>query len=168
MYHLHSDKFIVEDELPLAIPAGSHKNLHITFAPGMEVGDIGDILTINSDINTEDLVQRISQQVNLKGLSTEGQGIGHQNVIEVIASPNPVKDVLKLRFIRVNQQLQINVLDYTGKKVLSKSHIGNGSCFLDMKSLNNGMYFIELRNVNMELLNILKIIKLARPDQPLE
>ena len=60
--------FSIQQSFPLDIPAGKDTVLTIVYYPiNIETGYITDILTINSDINSDTLVQRIAIQVDLMG-----------------------------------------------------------------------------------------------------
>jgi len=65
-YHHHHDQFLIIDSFPFTIPSFSAYDLTIKFKPEIP-GNYQDIFTINSDINSESLVQRISRQVYLTG-----------------------------------------------------------------------------------------------------
>lgn len=158
-YHLHNNKFIVENDFPITIPPGSEENLYVKFSPGMAVGTFYDVLTLNSDIYSDDLVQRIAQQIKLTGASTEGQSVGESGMLEVYASPNPVEDVLHLNFGNKNENLHIRVIDYAGKLQFETRHFENGKCLIDMKTLSQGFYFVELRDPRGMLLKTLKVVK---------
>jgi hypothetical protein len=65
-YHSHYDQFHVVATFPVIVPPHDTFDLTIKFKPDLP-GNYHDIFTINSDINTESLVQRIAQQVFLSG-----------------------------------------------------------------------------------------------------
>ncbi|MFC2115688.1 aryl-sulfate sulfotransferase [Bacteroidota bacterium] len=67
-YSLMTDAFSIKEDFPLEIPAGGDTILTVVYYPAwIETGYVADKLTINSDINSDTLVQRISIQVDLKG-----------------------------------------------------------------------------------------------------
>ena len=71
-YSTHTTAFTIEESFPMDIPANGQITLTVDFYPGsINTGYIKDILTINSDINTSSLVQRVAQQVQLTGRKTD-------------------------------------------------------------------------------------------------
>ena len=71
-YSTHTDAFGIDNTFPVDIPANDQVILTVTYYPShIQTGLVNDILTINSDINSDTLVQRISQQVRLSGTKTD-------------------------------------------------------------------------------------------------
>ena len=67
-YSTRTSAFTIEEQFPINIPAHGQVTLTVDYYPGsINTGLIKDVLTINSDINTAALVQRISQQIQLSG-----------------------------------------------------------------------------------------------------
>ncbi len=67
-YSTRTSAFTIEELFPIDIPAHGQVTLTVDYFPaGIKTGFIKDVLTINSDINTSKLVQRIAQQVQLTG-----------------------------------------------------------------------------------------------------
>ena len=155
---MHGDKFLIENEFPLVLQPGELKTVEVTFVPGEE-GSFSDVLTLNSDINTDELVQRIAQQLKLIGHATEGQGIGNTNSTNIIAAPNPVGDKVSISFEEVQAQVNITVINYTGQTVLETSWKSTSSGSIDMRELQPGIYFVEIRSSEMEVLRVLKLLK---------
>ncbi len=69
-YSTHTSSFYIDENFPIAIPANSDTIINVAFNPVTE-GYITDILTINSDIVSDTLIQRIAQQVYLAGTSDD-------------------------------------------------------------------------------------------------
>lgn len=157
-YFTHLGKFTIDNEFPIVLQPGELVTVWVTFTPGEE-GSFSDVLTLNSDINSNELVQRIAQQVELVGHATEGQGVDGSDHVKIVASPNPVKGNLKITFEKIQEKVNVSVLSYTGQKVREALWLNVSSGIIDMSSLPSGIYFIELRNSNMELLQIIKTIK---------
>lgn len=68
----HSDAFRVKTKFPIEIPAGGTDTLWLEYFPlNIGTGYIEDVLTLNSDVDTDTLVQRIAQQVKLFGRKTD-------------------------------------------------------------------------------------------------
>lgn len=71
-YSTRTSAFTIEESFPINIPAHGQVTLTVDYYPGsINTGFIKDVLTINSDINTASLVQRIAQQVQLSGTKTD-------------------------------------------------------------------------------------------------
>lgn len=67
-YSTRTSAFTIEESFPIDIPAHGQVTLTVDYFPaGIKTGFIKDVLTINSDINTTSLVQRIAQQILLTG-----------------------------------------------------------------------------------------------------
>jgi hypothetical protein len=67
-YSTRTNAFTIEEAFPVNIPAHGQVTLTVDFYPGsINTGIIKDVLTINSDINTASLVQRVAQQIKLSG-----------------------------------------------------------------------------------------------------
>lgn len=72
-YSTHTDAFRIDNSFPISIPANGQVILNVIYFPmNIHTGLVKDILTINSDINTSSLVQRISQQITLMGTQYDG------------------------------------------------------------------------------------------------
>ena len=71
-YSTHTSAFTIEEPFPINIPANGQITLTVDYFPAsINTGVIKDVLTINSDINTTALVQRIAQQIQLSGTKTD-------------------------------------------------------------------------------------------------
>ncbi len=63
---------------------------------------------------------------------------------KVILSPNPVSDILNLSVSDATYMESVEVLDVTGRKILSQTEIKNSTSHLDTHSLNAGVYFLNI------------------------
>jgi hypothetical protein len=77
--------------------------------------------------------------------------LGHQSTSsafgsEVVAYPNPVKDVLNFSLNdAVGSKMNISVQDMTGIEMMSESTVNNGSAMtLDVSSLKAGIYMLRI------------------------
>jgi hypothetical protein len=71
-YSTRTSAFTIEETFPISIPAHGQVTLTVDYFPAsINTGVIKDVLTINSDINTTALVQRIAQQIQLSGTKTD-------------------------------------------------------------------------------------------------
>lgn len=157
-YHCHSDKFEVENEFPITIPANDSSSINITFIPN-EAGTFEDLITLNSDINTEELVQRIAQQIHLIGHASENQSVGELAGNKFIAYPNPTADLLHISFDTFIEDVTISIYNMTGQKVkeVNQKHFLN--CKIDLQNFDNGIYFMEVRSANHNNNGKIKIVK---------
>ena len=57
--------------------------------------------------------------------------------------PNPVKDVLNVKGLNVNDTYTIKITNELGNTVLSKSIINNDSYNCNVKNLSKGIYYIS-------------------------
>jgi len=157
-YYTMFDKFSVTNEFPINLPPDSSKVVHVKFSPGIE-GNYEDVLTLNSDINEDSLVQRIAQQVYLCGNATQNQGLNENNSINILVSPNPVKNLMKLSLPDVPEQLEISLYSFTGKKVLEKNVVNRSECMVDISNFPKGNYLLKVENVKTGETGVVKILK---------
>ncbi|VAV84992.1 hypothetical protein MNBD_BACTEROID02-388 [hydrothermal vent metagenome] len=66
--------------------------------------------------------------------------------------PNPTKDLVNINFNKaLNENISIRVFDIKGKLILSKKSLNlNNDSSLDISNLENGMYFVKLKNGQQE------------------
>jgi hypothetical protein len=69
-YSTHTESFYIDEDFPFTIPAGGDTIIDVAFNPLAE-GYITDVLTINSDIVSDTLIQRAARQVYLSGTSDD-------------------------------------------------------------------------------------------------
>ncbi len=69
-YSNHTSSFYIDEDFPFTIPPNSDTIINVAFNPVTE-GYVEDVLTINSDIVSDTLIQRIAQQVFLSGTSDD-------------------------------------------------------------------------------------------------
>ncbi|WP_052158320.1 thrombospondin type 3 repeat-containing protein [Lacinutrix jangbogonensis] len=83
-----------------------------------------------------------------------------ENVINIIASPNPVINNLKITLPHsfTQSEISVQVFDVNGKLVINKEYRKNNSNYIDVPfaNLNSGIYFIKL---NLDTPEVIKIIK---------
>lgn len=158
-HYLHSDIFILENELPLTIPSSESISLQVTFNPST-TGNYTDVLTLNSDINSDTLVRRIAQQVRLVGNATEGQGNNDlSQEADVILYPNPVKDKLYFEIKPSYNNVNISIISSQGQVILTMESTNNELHQVDLKHLPHGIYFIKLRMDGFKKQEVYKFVK---------
>ncbi len=97
-YSTRTDGFYINKTFPFEIPANGQVTLPIVFFPSnINTGYIQDVLTLNSDINTDQLVQRISRQVQLSG-TKEDKIAPAANIRLSSALQVPVDAVIEVKF----------------------------------------------------------------------
>jgi hypothetical protein len=69
-YSTHTESFYVDEDFPFTIPQGGDTIIDVAFNPLTE-GYITDVLTINSDIVNDTLIQRVARQIYLMGTSDD-------------------------------------------------------------------------------------------------
>jgi len=93
----HGSGFRLAENLPITIMPGESKAITLLFKP-TEVGDFTDMVTFCEDTDTDDLTQRVSHQVNLKGKSILQSNVNelvHNVHIQVF--PNPFAHEINIR-----------------------------------------------------------------------
>ncbi|AUC82660.1 thrombospondin type 3 repeat-containing protein [Lacinutrix sp. Bg11-31] len=83
-----------------------------------------------------------------------------ENALNIVASPNPVINNLKITLPNTvtQSEISVQVYDVNGKLVINKNYIKNNSNSLDVPfaNLNSGIYFIKL---NLDTPEVIRIIK---------
>jgi hypothetical protein len=92
-YSLREGYFDLVEPFPQVISPGDSINLTVRYVPD-NVSIKEDVLTINSDINSDTLVQRIAQQIKVVAKQISGQSTGSHASLDIRIYPNPVGDVL--------------------------------------------------------------------------
>jgi hypothetical protein len=69
-YSTHTESFYIDEDFPFTIPPLADTIIDVAFNP-LDEGYITDLLTINSDIVSDTLIQRVAQQVYLSGTSDD-------------------------------------------------------------------------------------------------
>jgi hypothetical protein len=115
-YSTHTSSFYIDNDFPFTIPAKSDTIISVAFKPVNE-GYVTDILTINSDIVNETLIQRVARQVYLEGTSDDF------NAPVVNISPSdeagiPVDTKIYIEFNEPVRFADDSEIDYTNIKSL--------------------------------------------------
>lgn len=119
-----------------------------------------------------DLSAYVGEEVNIRFRAISGWGnnlyldninvsdvVGTEEltiVTEMILSPNPAKDMMRVDFsLEEASQLQVEVFNATGQRVqqLGATNFNNGrnNLTLDVSQLSNGVYFLRMFNADREL-----------------
>lgn len=74
-----------------------------------------------------------------------------ENIVNVTISPNPTSQNLNLNYSTISEsELNINVFDISGKKVISdqssQNHVGPHQLTLETETLDAGIYFVNVSN----------------------
>jgi len=142
-YHVHSKVFYFEKGIfPLTLSAGEERSLELFYSPADIDGDkVTDILTLNSDITSDTLIQRIAIQVHLRG-TKKLTSFKEKTSDSFHVFPNPVHDVLH---IESNQPYRAVVSIYTlNGSLLRREGLTENRTTIDMKKLEAGLYIIEI------------------------
>ncbi len=141
-FYTNNNDFMVDTGFPLTIPANSSTTITVTLAPDAP-GTYKDVLTLNSDINTEDLTRRVAQQVNLVGYATQGQSVDDLNNYQVRVFPNPVSDELIIK-LDDHQDLEMAVIsNIQGEHVRTFKVNGKNKITVDVSDLAAGIYSLQ-------------------------
>jgi hypothetical protein len=157
-YSSLSDNFKVSSEFPVSLQPNGSWQLWVEFVPD-SAGFFSDIITINSDINTEELVQRIAKQFKVKGFATEYQSIDEQNAINIQLYPNPVNDYLNLKLLDGIGEVDVSIYNSAFKEIYSINSGSNLNHKIDVSKFSNGLYFIRVIEKNNQKSNFYKFVK---------
>ncbi|MCD4730568.1 MAG: aryl-sulfate sulfotransferase [Bacteroidales bacterium] len=146
-------------EFPVIVPAAGSIPLYIKFKPDT-AGTYSDVLTINSDINTDTLVQRIAQQVHLIGNATEGQNVTNQLIqLDVEIFPNPVSDKVNIQMRDDHALSKVSIYNHAGQRFANVMFDSVSDCLIDISDLTSGLYFIKIETIDNQI-GMFKIIKI--------
>ncbi|MEO7176010.1 MAG: T9SS type A sorting domain-containing protein [Saprospiraceae bacterium] len=83
--------------------------------------------------------------------STSTTGISQLEENNLIAYPNPVTDILSIKFKNEIPFAEISVLNVLGKVVLKKNVKNTNNTTLQVGDLANGIYFIQIRSLEQNI-----------------
>lgn len=132
-------------EFPILVPAKESRIMLIKFEPD-QTGIYQDVLTINSDINNDTLVQRIAQQVFLVGNATSGQSVT-SSVIQLKAEifPNPACDKLNILLEKSLVIAEICLYNQAGQCLIKKQFDSvSNNCTIDISNFKSGLYILKI------------------------
>lgn len=161
-YHLHSDAFTISSSpFPSSLAPGQEKSLTLSFSPdSIERAEVQDILTINSDIDSDTLVQRIAVQVHLSGTKDYQASaiISERTQGSIEVYPNPASELLN---IRSSHPMSGTLTFYTmDGRVVYRCHFSTSEQNYDVRFLRKGLYLLELHDTNSDKAFRRKILKL--------
>jgi len=109
--------------------------------------------------NVSVTVSGLSPQVVTVTQAASTVSTGDLSGEEVRIFPNPTKGVFEIRTGIISQQgLEVTILDYTGKVVLTKSCSGSKEYSFDLSNTPYGCYFIKIKSENNLLIRKLIIL----------
>lgn len=150
--------FNAVNQFPLVIPANDTGLLYVQFKAD-SAGTFNDVLTINSDINADTLVQRIAQQVYLEGNATPGQSVNQYNKKHFLVHPNPAHNELIVESSAEAFSGLVLLQNVMGKMVAKQKVDNRRKIRLDISQLPNGIYFVCLIRENNKSSENYKIVK---------
>ncbi|NOX48705.1 MAG: T9SS type A sorting domain-containing protein, partial [Chlorobi bacterium] len=151
--------FYSTEEFPVLVPDGDSVTLKIVFAPDT-IGNYSTLITINSDINTDTLIQRVAQQMVLKGKgSLDQSGIDESFGIKARVYPSPVNDMLTIEVLDNDPETSLSLYDISGKLFYSSTVPEDGKIVIDMNTYKPGLYFVQLKATLSGKSGYYKIIK---------
>ncbi len=142
---MHTHEFSLDKNIfPLTLTPGEEKNINLYFYPYDATSRVvNDVLTINSDINSDTLVQRVAVQVRLTGISTY-TSVKEIRAGELSVYPNPATDA-----VTIHSPGEIDgtiMLFSTDGKLVYKSEMHAHQYTINIGSLNNGIYILEIHD----------------------
>ena len=156
-YFSRSDYFKVDEDFPFTLNASSDKLINIKFIPD-SVGHYSDVLTLNSDINSDTLVQRIAQQVYVEAWATEGQSVDEAIFGKVRVFPNPATSFLKLD-LPDNLINSVAIYNALGKEMLTRNTICGKKNRISVSDFPPGVYFLQLTEISSGAMMVQKWIR---------
>ena len=144
-YSLHTHEFSLDKNIfPLTLTPGEEKTINLYFYPYDATSRVvNDVLTINSDINSDTLVQRVAVQVRLTGISTF-TSVKENRAGELSVYPNPATDVVT---VRSPGEIDGTIMLFsTDGKLVYKREMHAHQHTINIDSLNKGIYILEIHD----------------------
>lgn len=144
-YHMHTNAFTIDNNLfPMTLAPKEEKSINILYYPDdIESSEVSDVLSLNSDINSDTLIQRVAVQVQLSGTKIYSS-VEDNRPDGFSVYPNPAHDVIHIsspqKFVG-----QVCIYAVNGALLLNKT-INEEQVTIDIGSLKRGMYLIEISN----------------------
>ncbi len=157
-YYSMNSAFSIENEFPIAISKGEFTYLQVKFSPD-SVGEFEDIITLNSDINSDTLIQRIAQQVYLIGNATSGQSINNNINPQILIYPNPTINDLTIEFPINSFSGDLKIYNIYGAIIVSQQLVGSQKVTLNLAKYSKGLYFVSLTEQYNTGTQLFKIVK---------
>lgn len=110
----NSGSYTVETTLPLAIAAGQTGEICVKFAPGTG-GDKPATLNFRSSVGG-------NSSMSLNGKGEVPGGVVDAATVGIAAWPNPMTDVVEIRFPEATEELAVTVMNASGRTVASFTH----------------------------------------------
>jgi hypothetical protein len=157
-YHNHTNAFTIEDNIfPMTLAPGEEKSMNLFYYPyDIESEEVNDVLTLNSDINTDTLVRRVAVQVDLTG--TKIVTSFNSNIQENFKIfPNPAGDKLSIK-MPTSFTGELRLYSPTGALVY-RDLINGDNEIIDLSSLEKGIYIIEFLDDSGKKLFTEKLVK---------
>jgi len=158
-YHLHTNAFLLDENLfPLTLAPNEEKSINLFYYPyDIDSSAVNDVLTINSDINTDTLVQRIAVQVYLTGTKLYS-AVEDYSTDHIRIYPNPAHDYVSISSRRL-QKGKIMIYSMNGSEVYHQDIYDNHTS-VNLKQFDKGMYIIEIYDESSDKYYRKKIVKL--------
>jgi len=144
-YHLHTNAFTLDDKLfPINLAPGEEKTINLLYYPwDIDSSVVNDVLTINSDINSDTLNQRVAVQVHLTG--TKIYSSVESNLKDLVRIyPNPAQDRLTVS-APGHLKGQVSIFSLNGSSLYSRLIDGN-AVSIDLDMMEKGMYILEIHD----------------------
>jgi hypothetical protein len=145
------------DTFPLSVSSAEFYSLEFNLTPDTS-GIFQDVITINSDINTDTLVQRVAKQFLLEVLVAPEQTTFQHIIPRISVFPNPAdKDVVvQLNFYDFTGRIQLHNIN--GEVVKEKPICKDSRINFSIQHLANGIYFITLVDRDETIIDSHKLI----------
>lgn len=145
---------------PYTIKKDSTANLDVHFKPNNNEGDGVVHLKVWNVTDTSD-AKTIVYIAKAEGFQTSVADMPKTNDIKVY--PNPAKDFLYLRDLPVNKDVNVEIYNILGRKILSESFSYKSSTNeqrIDINELQKGIYLVRVFDGQMNLLSTRSISKM--------
>jgi arylsulfate sulfotransferase len=159
-YHLHTNAFTIQNGVfPITLTPGEEKTIDLYYYPqDIDSSVVNDVLTINSDINSDTLVQRVAAQVHLTGTKIYTSPVESNSSELLRVYPNPASDWLTISS-PILIKGQVSIFTINGTLVFEKE-INDSNITIDLRAIDKGMYIIEISDKSLNKLYRRKIVRL--------
>jgi hypothetical protein len=142
-YHLRTNAFVIDDNIfPVTLAPFEEKQINLLYFPDeINSNVVNDVLTINYDINSDTLIQRIAVQVKLTGTKYYNS-VSEKGASDIRVFPNPAHEQLTVTLPEDAAGL-LRLVSVNGSEVY-KSRIREKTTVIDISILEKGTYILEL------------------------
>lgn len=143
--HHHHDKFTINNQLPIIIPANGIASIEIQFNPNSNEGIFEDLMTFSWDTQVQGLNQRIAAQLQLVANATIGIGIEEELFEKVKLYPNPFSEKIFVELESIpKNEVEIKIFNVVGQIIYRTETTLDKRFEIPTSKFPRGIYQLQL------------------------